>query len=128
MDRYGVYACHARCVRADLGVDDMSKIRISVPDSAKQNDIIEIKAMIKHEMESGFRRNEKGDIIERDIIVLFECLYGDKLVFSADFNPAVAANPFLSFYTKAMRTDTFTFRWTDQHGVIWRETRDILVT
>ena len=105
----------------------MSKIRISVPDTAEQGEVIELKAMIRHEMESGFRRDEKGDVIERDIIILLECLYNDELVFSADFNPAVSANPFLSFHTVATETGILTFRWTDQDGVIWSETANLTV-
>ena len=106
----------------------MTKIRISIPDKASKNEVIPIKAMIKHDMESGFRRNEKGEVIARNIITLFECLYNDELVFSADFNPAVSANPFLSFHTVATESGTFVFRWTDQDGVIWSETANILVT
>ena len=79
-------------------------------------------------MESGFRRNEKGEVIARNIITLFECLYNNELVFSADFNPAVSANPFLSFYTVATESGTLVFRWTDQDGVIWSETANIVVT
>ena len=105
----------------------MSEIRISVPETVSRGEIIEIKAMIKHEMESGFRRDEKGDVVKRDIITLFECLYGDEVVFSADFNPAVSANPFLSFHTIATESSSVTFRWTDQDGVIWSETRNLTV-
>jgi len=37
-------------------------------------------------------------------------------VFQADLFPAVAANPFLSFFTVATESGTLEFRWTDDHG------------
>ena len=106
----------------------MTKIRISAPKTAKPGEIMELKAMIKHEMESGYRRDQKGDTITRDIITSFECLYNDELIFSADFGPAIAANPFLSFYARATVSGTLLFRWTDQHGTIWSETAELTVT
>ena len=105
----------------------MTNIRLSVPKSAKVGAILPIKAMIKHDMESGYRRGENGDVIPRNIITKFECSYNGEIVFSADFNPAVAANPFLSFHTRATETGTLMFQWADQHGVIWSETANITV-
>ena len=91
-------------------------VRISSPPSAKRGDAIEIKAMIQHEMETGYRRDPYGGTIPRDILKHFECRYGGVVVFSAEFFPGVAANPFLSFYTRATESGTLEFRWTDQHG------------
>ena len=105
----------------------MTTIRLSVPDSAAKDEIIEIKAMIQHEMESGYRLNMRGQYIPRDIITLFECFFGDELVFSSDFHPGVAANPFLTFYARATTSGTFLFRWTDQNGNEWSDTADITV-
>lgn len=95
---------------------------------ATSGDVITLKAMIKHDMESGYRRDEKGKVIARNIIVLFECLYNGDVVFSADFHPAIAANPFLTFHTVATQTGTLEFRWTDQHGESWADTAKITVT
>lgn len=105
----------------------MSAIRIAAPETAKAGEIIELKALIQHDMESGFRRGSRGEVIPRDIITLFECLYDDELVFKADFFPAVAANPFLTFYTRATNSGTLTFRWTDQNGETWSETASLIV-
>jgi len=105
----------------------MSAIRISAPDTAKAGDIIELKALIQHDMESGFRRGSRGEVIPRNIITLFECLYDDEVVFQADFLPAIAANPFLTFHTRATASGTLTFRWTDQNGETWSETADLTV-
>jgi len=105
----------------------MSAIRISAPKTAKAGEIIELKALIQHDMESGFRRGSRGEAIPRDIITLFECLYDDELIFKADFFPAVSANPFLTFHTRATVSGTLTFRWTDQNGETWSEATELTV-
>lgn len=106
----------------------MVTIRLSVPETATAGDIIEIKALIQHPMESGFRRGSRGEVIARDIITRFECIYGGETVFAADFFPAVSANPFLSFHTRATTSGTLRFRWTDQNGQTWEDTAEIAVT
>lgn len=99
----------------------MATVRVSAPDTATEGEVIELKAMIQHEMESGFRRGQMGEQIPRDILKQFECVYNDEVVFSAEFFPAIAANPFLSFHIRAGRSGTLLFRWTDQQGETFSE-------
>lgn len=106
----------------------MSGIRLSVPATASPGEVIEIKALIQHPMESGLRRGSRGEAIARDIITRFECVYDGETVFAADFFPAVSANPFLTFHTRATRSGTLRFTWTDQDGQAWEETAEITVT
>ncbi len=91
-------------------------IRIAAPSHATRGQIIELKAMIQHPMETGYRRDSQGAPIERFIIERFECLYEGRRVFAADFFPAVAADPLVTFFTTATQSGTLQFRWTDQHG------------
>ncbi|WP_084396844.1 thiosulfate oxidation carrier complex protein SoxZ [Henriciella aquimarina] len=102
-------------------------IRIAAPDTAKKGEVIEIKALIQHPMETGYRSDSKGKEIPRDIITEFECSYDGETVFAANFFPAIAANPFLTFYTKATTSGTLEFTWTDQDGESWSETHDLTV-
>ncbi len=106
----------------------MTGIRIAVPDTAQAGEVIELKALIRHPMESGFRRGARGEVIPRNIITTFECLYGGETVFKADFFPTMAANPFLTFHTRATESGTLEFRWTDQNGESWSETAELTVT
>jgi sulfur-oxidizing protein SoxZ len=96
----------------------MSTIRIAAPTQASKGEVIELKALIRHPMESGYRRDRYGEQIPRNILKRFECRYNDVLVFAADFFPAVAADPFLTFYTTATESGTLEFRWVDQHGEV----------
>ena len=79
----------------------MATIRIAAPATARRGEVIELKAMIRHPMETGYRRDINGEQIPEDILDRFECRYNGEVVFAADFFRAVAADPFLAFYTTA---------------------------
>ena len=105
----------------------MIRIRISVPPKAKAGEIIKLKTLIRHPMETGFRRDHVGETIPRDILSEFVCLYNGEEVFRADFFPAVAANPYLTFFTRATESGTLEFRWTHQSGKRFTDTAKIIV-
>jgi sulfur-oxidizing protein SoxZ len=94
----------------------MTRPLIKVPANAKHGEIIEIKSLISHQMETGYRRDAVGNAIPRDILNRFVCLYNGVEVFRADLSPAIAANPFLAFYTVAVESGTIEFQWTDDQG------------
>ena len=106
----------------------MTGIRLSVPETASRGEVVEIKALIRHPMESGFRRGSRGEVIPREIITRFECDLDGTLVFASDFHPAIAANPLISFHVKATQSGVLTFRWTDQNGEVWSDTATMTVT
>lgn len=102
--------------------------RISVPSQAVAGDIVSIRTLISHPMETGFRRAPDGRPIPRDILVLFECRFNQQLVFQGQLAPGIAANPYLRFAFKATESGTFEFLWRDQHGVEHRDQRQLQVT
>ncbi len=75
--------------------------RVRVPAQAKAGEMIEIKTLISHEMESGQRKNAQGASIPRKIINKFSASFNGKPVFSADWHPAISTNPYQSFFFKA---------------------------
>ena len=96
----------------------MPATRVVVPASATKGDVIEIKTLINHVMETGFRRDNVGKAIPRDIITKFTCTYAGEEVFRMDLFTGVAANPFVLFTTIAIETGDLIFEWTDQHGAV----------
>ena len=94
----------------------MALALINVPAQAKRGEVIEIKTLIAHAMETGFRRNQLGAALPRDIIQLFVCTYNGAEIFRAELHPAIAANPFISFSTVATESGTLEFRWTGDKG------------
>jgi sulfur-oxidizing protein SoxZ len=94
------------------------KPRLKLPKEAKKGDIIEIKTLMPHIMESGQRKDKDGKIIPRKIINKFVATFNGKPVFSADLDPAIAANPYLQFSAKVEESGTFKFTWTDDDGSV----------
>jgi sulfur-oxidizing protein SoxZ len=95
---------------------DAPKIR--VPKSARKGDVIEIKTLMPHIMESGQRKDKDGKTIPRKIINKFTAEFNGKPVFTANLEPAVAANPYMQFYAKVETSGTFKFSWTDDDGTV----------
>ena len=95
----------------------MGKPRIKVPKMAKIGDIVEIKCMIGHKMESGRRKNKKtGELIPRKIINSLKVTFGGKPVFSAALHPSVSANPYFAFDFKVPGAGDMEFTWTEDGG------------
>lgn len=94
----------------------MAKPRVKVPKKAAAGEIITIKTLISHKMESGQRKGKDGKVIPRKIINKFVASFNGAEVFSADIDPAVSANPYLEFNAKVMESGTFKFVWTDDDG------------
>ena len=90
--------------------------RVRVPAQAKAGEVIEIKTLISHEMESGQRKDSAGKTIPRQIINKFTATFNGKMVFEADWFTSVSANPYQSFFYKAKETGEFKFVWKDDNG------------
>jgi sulfur-oxidizing protein SoxZ len=106
----------------------MANVRIDVPKTAKRGDIIEIKTLAAHTMETGFRRTNFGVPIPRDIITTFVCNYNGVEVFRAELYPSVSANPYIQFSTIATESGTLEFKWSGDNGFTASETARIVVT
>jgi sulfur-oxidizing protein SoxZ len=105
----------------------MARVLINLPARAKRGEIIEIKTLIAHPMETGYRLGPTGAGIPRDIINRFVCTYNGEDVFRAELFPAIAANPFIAFSTVATESGELVFSWTDDHGEAQIEVRQITV-
>jgi sulfur-oxidizing protein SoxZ len=105
----------------------MARALINVPAKAKRGDVIEIKTLISHEMETGFRPDNTGKPIPRDIITDFVCKYNGEEIFRAQLYPAISANPFFTFTTVAIESGTITFEWSGDNGFSATESAKITV-
>ena len=107
----------------------MARALITVPKTAKAGEIIEIRALIQHSMETGYRRSSEGDLLPRDLIRTFSCRFVDAsksgeagdIVFAATLHAAIAANPYLSFNLRALSSGTLVFNWDGDNGFSHRE-------
>jgi sulfur-oxidizing protein SoxZ len=106
----------------------MSTARIRLPATIKKGEVVEVKTLVTHTMESGQRRDAGGKIIPRKILNKFVCAYNGKEVFSAELAPAISANPYISFFITATDSGSLDFAWTDDDGSVIKETAKITVT
>jgi sulfur-oxidizing protein SoxZ len=105
----------------------MARALVNVPAKAKRGEVVEIKALISHPMETGYRHTHTGASIPRDIIKEFVCTYNGVEVFRAELFPAIAANPFLTFFTVATESGVIALSWTSDDGTTQTETAKISV-
>jgi sulfur-oxidizing protein SoxZ len=94
----------------------MTRALVNVPKKARRGETIEIKTLVSHPMETGYRYDSMGKAIPRDIINRFTCTYNDVEVFRADLYPAISANPFLTFFTVATESGVIALSWTGDDG------------
>ena len=100
---------------------------INVPKTAKRGQVIEIRTLISHIMETGFRHGTNGQIIPRDIITTLTCSYNGEEIFSTQLYPAIAANPFVTFNALATESGTLAFTWEGDNGFSMTEEAKIVV-
>jgi sulfur-oxidizing protein SoxZ len=105
----------------------MARPLINVPAKVKRGQICEIKTLISHVMETGYRYTTVGARIPRDIVTFFSCSYNGEEIFRADLSPAIAANPFIAFFTMATESGTLEFKWTGDNGFSETATATITV-
>ncbi len=102
-----------------------AKPRIKIPKSAAAGDIITIKTLLSHKMESGQRKDKEGNVIPRMIVNKFSCEFNGDPVFSCDIDAAVSANPYFEFSAKVDEAGTFKMTWVDDNGEVIEAEKDI---
>ena len=96
----------------------MAAALVNVPAKARRGAVIEIKTLMSHVMEPGYRHTAAGEMVPRDIVTSFICRFNGTEIFRADLFPAIAANPFLSFFTTAGESGRFEFEWIGDNGFV----------
>jgi sulfur-oxidizing protein SoxZ len=106
-----------------------SKARVKAPSSVKKGEVFEVKTLISHVMETGQRKDRKtGNKIPRMIINKFVASFNGKPAFSADWHPAISANPYMSFHMKVAESGTLEIAWTDDKGAVVKQSAKIDAT
>lgn len=104
------------------------KPRIRVPQGIKRGDVVEIKTLITHPMESGQRRDADGKTVPRMIVNRMAVTLNGRQVFEARLEPAMSANPYLSFFLKCTQSGNLEFTWTDDNGGLYRSSHPLTVS
>lgn len=104
-----------------------AKPRVKVPSKAEAGEVITIKTLISHKMETGLRKDKEGNLIPRNIINKFTATFEGEEVISVDIDPAVSANPYFEFQMKVPSSGTIRFEWTDDDGQTYDIEKEIKV-
>jgi sulfur-oxidizing protein SoxZ len=106
---------------------DNVKPRVKVPKTAKAGEVVTIKTLISHPMESGQRKDKDGNVIPRHIVNHFSASFNGQEVIAVAMEPAVSANPYFEFSMKVPETGTLAFEWVDDDGTVYKEEKTITV-
>jgi sulfur-oxidizing protein SoxZ len=95
--------------------------RLRVPASAAPGEVVEIRTLLSHPMESGHRMDAEGRPIPRLIVQTMVATFNGAEVFRADWGPGVAANPYQSFMLRIEAPGDLEVTWSDEAGHVWRD-------
>jgi sulfur-oxidizing protein SoxZ len=93
-----------------------SRPRLKLPASAAVGDVIEIRTLLEHPMETGLRKTPDGEPIPRDILARFQAQANGETFLEVDFRNATSANPYLVFHAGVAGPTDFSFVWTHEDG------------
>lgn len=107
----------------------MSTIRalVRLPATARPGEVVEVRLLLQHPMETGFRPGADGRTVPRNIVTRVEAHFEGERVFAADLFPAIAANPYLAFPLRAVKSGTLVVSLEGDNGLAQRETAVLTV-
>jgi len=106
----------------------LAKARVSMPAQARKGEIIEIKTLIRHRMETGYRVDSVGRNIPRYIVTRLSVTYAGDEIFQMDFTQGVSANPYVAFPARAAESGDLVFTWEDSEGEVTTVRKTLTVT
>lgn len=104
------------------------KPRVRVPKTASAGEVITIKTLISHQMESGQRKDKEGNVIPRSIINHFSVTFNGAPVIDVAMEPAISTNPYFEFEAKVPESGEFVFTWKDDDGSVYEDKQSIEVS
>lgn len=100
--------------------------RLRIPRTARPGEVIEIRTLIEHPMESGIRGGAEG-AVPRDMLARLLVQRDGETILAAELGNGTSANPYHVFFVRLERTAEFSFLWTDERGRSARATARVVV-
>ena len=104
------------------------RTRVNVPATARHGEIVSVRALIAHPMETGLRLGAGEEWVRQRIISRFRCAYRGAELFRARLYPAIATNPYFQFHARAEASGAFEFDWYDTLDLTFTDRAEITVT
>ncbi len=99
--------------------------RVKAPKSAAAGDVVTLKTLISHPMESGQRKDSNGNTIPRSIINRFTCEFNGTTIIDVTMEPAISTNPYFEFEATIPEAGDLQFTWYDDDGSVYEETKSV---
>ena len=92
-------------------------MRISFVGPVRAGRELEVRLLIGHPMDTGYRTDDAGLRIPKNIIESIRVRLGEQLLFDADVGIGIAANPYLAFSLLVpAQGGSLTVEWVDDQG------------
>ena len=101
--------------------------RVKAPKSASAGEVVVLKTLISHPMESGQRKDSSGNVIPRSIINRFTCEFNGESVVDVKMEPAISTNPYFEFEAVIPDAGDMKFTWYDDDGSVYEDTQSVTV-
>ncbi|GAA4218305.1 thiosulfate oxidation carrier complex protein SoxZ [Sagittula sp. NFXS13] len=106
---------------------DGVKPRVKAPKTAAAGEVVTLKTLISHPMESGQRKDSDGNTIPRSIINRFTCDFNGENIIDVKMEPAISTNPYFEFEAKIPEAGDLKFTWYDDDGSVYEETKSVAI-
>ena len=94
----------------------MARALINVPQKARRGEIIEIRTLIQHPMETGYRVDVNGAMVPKNVIHTLMAHFEGQPVFKATLGSGISADPYLEFQVRTPRSGELSVQWQDDSG------------
>ena len=94
----------------------MTIARVQWPDKISAGELVKVRMLIQHPMDTGYLQDFSGKLVPRNVIRLLICTLGDQEIFRVEPSSGIAANPYFEFFVRATNTSEFKIEWTDDKG------------
>ena len=94
----------------------MNLIRMQWPERIAAGDVVKVRLLVQHPMDTGYLQDLLGKLVPRNVITLLTCTLGAQEVFRVEPSSGIAANPLFEFFVRATETAEMRVAWVDDRG------------
>jgi sulfur-oxidizing protein SoxZ len=94
----------------------MNMLRVQWPDKINVGEVVKVRMLIQHAMDTGYLQDFSGKLVPRNVIQYLTCTLGGQEVFRVAPSSGISANPYFEFFVRATQTAEFKIEWVDDKG------------
>ena len=94
----------------------MNMLRVQWPDKINAGEVVKVRMLIQHAMDTGYLQDFSGKLVPRNVIQNLTCTLGGQEVFRVTPSSGISANPYFEFFVRATQTAEFKIEWVDDKG------------